>query len=47
MATYSDVIVDREVDPGSAWTYPDPSPLASSLKDHVAYWNSVKIISEE
>jgi uncharacterized protein (DUF427 family) len=43
-ASYYDVTVDGSVNPSAAWYYPRPSPAARQLKDHVAFWNGVKVV---
>ncbi|HEX9832069.1 MAG TPA: DUF427 domain-containing protein [Mycobacterium sp.] len=43
MARYYDVTVDGQVNADAGWYYPKPSPLARHIKDHVAFWNGVKI----
>jgi uncharacterized protein (DUF427 family) len=45
MASYYDVVVDGEVNKAAAWYYPEPSRLARSIKDHVAFWNGVNVVS--
>ena len=47
VASYYDVIVDGEANPAAAWYYPDPSRMAATIKDHVAFWNGVKVESVE
>ncbi len=42
-ASYFDVVVDGEVNPGAAWYYPDPKPAAADIKDHVAFWRGVSV----
>jgi uncharacterized protein (DUF427 family) len=42
-ASYYDVVVDGEVNPGAAWFYADPKPAASNIKDHVAFWRGVTV----
>ncbi len=42
-ASYSDVVVDGERNKAAAWYYPRPTPLAASIKDHVAFWHGVKV----
>ncbi|MFK5855641.1 MAG: DUF427 domain-containing protein [Bacteroidota bacterium] len=42
-ASYYDVIVDGETNKDAAWYYITPSPLASKIKDYVAFWNGVEI----
>ena len=33
------------MNPDAAWYYPKPSPLAR-IKDHVAFWNGVRVEGE-
>ena len=42
-ARYFTVAVDDDVNVDAAWTYPEPWPLAWSIKDHVAFWRGVRI----
>ncbi len=42
-ASYYDVVADRERNSGAAWYYPEPSPAASAIRDHVAFWKGVEI----
>ncbi len=44
-ASYYDVVVDGEVNPGAAWTYPEPKEKATEIRDHVAFWNGVEVVS--
>ncbi len=44
-ASYFDVVVAGEVNSGAAWYYPDPSPAAVDITDHVAFWKGVKVDS--
>ena len=37
-AAYLDLVGGDKVAPQAAWTYPDPSPRATVLKDHVALY---------
>jgi uncharacterized protein (DUF427 family) len=32
-----------QVNDDAAWYYPDPSSMAASIKDHVAFWHGVKV----
>lgn len=43
VASYYDVEVESEVASAGAWYYPDPSPAAAEIKDHVAFWRGVKV----
>lgn len=42
-AGYYDVDVDGQLKRDAAWVYPDPSPAAAELKDHVAFARGVKL----
>lgn len=46
MAGYYHVTAGGEVNPNAAWYYRRPSPLARSIKDHVAFWNGVQVVGE-
>ena len=37
--------VEGEVNNDAAWYYPQPSKMASPIKDHVAFWRGVKVIN--
>jgi len=43
VASYYDIEVDGDTNRGGAWYYPEPSPAASEIKDHIAFWRGVKI----
>jgi uncharacterized protein (DUF427 family) len=43
VASYYDVEVAGEVASSGAWYYPDPSPAAAEIKDHIAFWRGVKV----
>ena len=42
-ASYYDVVVGDDVNPGAAWYYPAPKDAAAEIKDHVAFWNGVTV----
>jgi hypothetical protein len=46
LARYYTVTVDDEVNPDAAWYCPKPSPLAWRIRNHVAFWNGVRIEGE-
>jgi uncharacterized protein (DUF427 family) len=46
LARYYTVLVDGEANLDAAWYYRNPSPLARRIKDHVAFWNGVRIEGE-
>ena len=45
VASYFTVNVDGKSNPDAAWTYPDPKPAASEIKDYVAFWKGVQVIA--
>lgn len=45
VASYYDAVVDGERSDGAAWCYPQPSRAAAEIKDHVAFWKDVKVLS--
>jgi len=42
-ASYYDVVVDEQINKGSAWYYPEPKEAAKEIKDHVAFWKGIEI----
>lgn len=42
-ASYYDVVVDGQTNENAAWYYPEPSELASQIKDYVAFWRGVQV----
>lgn len=40
-AHYYTLTVNGETETDAAWTYHDPRPAASAIKDHVAFWKRV------
>lgn len=42
-ASYFDIEVGGEVNRGAAWTYHDPKPAATDIKDRVAFWRGVSV----
>lgn len=45
MASYYSVTVNDKTNKDCAWYYPDPTDAAKKIKDYVAFWNGVKVIS--
>ncbi len=43
LASCYTIAVDGQANPDAAWYYPHPSPLARKVKNHVAFWNGVRI----
>ncbi|MDZ7576912.1 MAG: DUF427 domain-containing protein [Candidatus Nanopelagicales bacterium] len=46
-ASYFSVSVAGRTNTDAAWTYPAPSPAASKIKDHVAFWRGVKVEGDQ
>lgn len=42
-AAYFDVVVDGEINPAAAWSYPDPMPAAAQIRGRVAFWNGIEV----
>lgn len=42
-ASYFDIQVDGQNNPGAAWTYTDPKSAAAEIKNRVAFWKGVEI----
>ncbi|MBW8060237.1 MAG: DUF427 domain-containing protein [Solirubrobacterales bacterium] len=42
-ASYYDVVVDGERNPGGAWFYPESSPESAHIKNHVAFWRGIRV----
>lgn len=45
-ASYYDVVVDGERNPGAAWYYPQPKDAAAEIKDRVAFWRGVTVTAD-
>lgn len=43
IARYYDVVAGGEVNPDAAFVYRRPSPLARKIKNHVAFWQGVRV----
>lgn len=44
VASYYSVLVDGKINKDCAWYYEEPSEAARQIKNHVAFWNGVKIV---
>jgi uncharacterized protein (DUF427 family) len=38
-------VVDGERNEDAAWYYPQPKEKAANIKDHIAFWKGVEIVS--
>ncbi len=45
-ASYYNLEIDGKDNPDAVWYYPNPSGLASSIKDRVAFWKGVQIVND-
>jgi uncharacterized protein (DUF427 family) len=43
VARYYTVRAGGQVNKNAAWYYPHPSPLARTIKNHVAFWHGVQV----
>ena len=43
-ASYYDLVVDGEVNSGSAWYYPNPKSEAAQITGYVAFWKGVEVV---
>jgi uncharacterized protein (DUF427 family) len=43
VASYCDVVIDRERNPAAAWYYPQPKEAAAEITGHVAFWHGVTV----
>ncbi|WP_308468471.1 DUF427 domain-containing protein [Rathayibacter soli] len=44
-ASYYTVTVDGKTNRDAAWYYPHPSPAAAGIRDHVAFWKGVQVVT--
>ena len=44
-ASYYDLEVDGKINQDAVWYYPDPSELAKSITNRVAFWKGVQVIN--
>jgi uncharacterized protein (DUF427 family) len=42
-ASYFTLEVNGKMNEDAAWYYPEPKEAAKQIKDHVAFWNGVKV----
>lgn len=44
-AYYHTLVVDGETNTDAAWCYPQPKQAAREIKDHIAFWKGVQIVT--
>ena len=42
-ASYYSIIVDGQINADAAWYYPNPTPAAAQIVDHIAFWKGVTV----
>jgi len=42
-ASYYDILVDGQSNPGAAWYYADPKTAASNITGYLAFWKGVVV----
>lgn len=42
-ASYYDIVVGDDVNPGAAWYYPQPKEAAAEITGYVAFWKGVTV----
>ena len=45
-ASYFDIIVGENTNPGAAFVYRDPKPAAEEIRERVAFWNGVEVTGQ-
>ncbi len=45
-ASYFSLEVDGKINSDAAWYYPEPKEKATEIKNHLAFWKGVKVVSE-
>jgi len=46
VASYYTIQVGDETNPDAAWFYREPKPAASNIKDRVAFWRGVQVVTD-
>lgn len=46
VASYLDVNVGDETNPGAAWFYPEPKEAAEEIRNRVAFWRGVTVSAD-
>jgi uncharacterized protein (DUF427 family) len=44
-ATYYHIVVNGETNKDAAWYYPSPKEAAKEIKDYVAFWKGVEVLT--
>jgi uncharacterized protein (DUF427 family) len=42
-AQYQSLLVNGELNPDAAWSYPEPSEAAAAIKGRIAFWKGVQV----
>ncbi len=44
-ASYYHIVVNGEINKDAAWHYPNPKEAAEEIKDYVAFWKGVEVLT--
>ncbi len=44
-ASYYNIVVNGEINKDAAWYYPGPKEAAKEIKDYVAFWKGVEVLT--
>ncbi len=42
-ASYYDVVAEGQTNSAAAWYYPEPTPAAENIRNHVAFWKGIEV----
>ncbi len=45
VASYLDIVVEGQTNADAAWYYPEPKEATSEIKNYVAFWKGVEVVS--
>lgn len=46
MASYYDIVVAGQINKDAVWTYTHPTARASTIRDRVAFWRGVALVTD-
>jgi uncharacterized protein (DUF427 family) len=45
-ASYYDIVVGEQINPGAAWYYAEPKEAAAQIKGRIAFWRGVQVVAD-
>lgn len=45
IASYFDIVVNGEFNRDAAWYYPEPTEAAAKIRNYIAFWKGVEVVS--